>query len=72
MTPEDALQIRMLLADYGHVVDDHDWDRAHEVFSEDFVFDRSGTGGPDLHGIADIVANRSTLTGEHLAAYVGA
>jgi hypothetical protein len=31
VTPEDALQIRMLLADYGHVVDDHDWDRAHEV-----------------------------------------
>lgn len=56
ITPQDAMEIHQVLADYGHVVDDHDWDRAHEVFAEDFVFDR-GNGGPDLHGIADIVAN---------------
>jgi ketosteroid isomerase-like protein len=57
MTPEDTLAIQQLLADYGHVVDDHDWDRAHEVFAEDFVFDRSATGRADLHGVADLVAN---------------
>jgi hypothetical protein len=67
MTPEDALQIRMVLADYGHVVDDHDWDRAHEVFADDFVFDMSGTGRPDLHGIADIVA---TFKGRNMYAHV--
>ncbi|WP_366890035.1 nuclear transport factor 2 family protein [Pseudonocardia sp.] len=42
--PEDALALQQLLADYGHVVDDHDRDRAHEVFAEDFVFDRSALG----------------------------
>ena len=57
MTPEDTIAIHELLAEYGHVVDDHDWDRAHEVFADDFVFDMSAAGRPDLHGIADIVAN---------------
>jgi hypothetical protein len=67
MTPEDSMQIHRLLADYGHVVDDHDWERAHEVFAEDFVFDRSATGRPDLHGIADIVAN---FKGRNMYAHV--
>ena len=67
MTPEDSMLIHRLLADYGHVVDDHDWERAHEVFSEDFVFDRSGTGRPDLHGVADIVAN---FLGRNMYAHV--
>jgi hypothetical protein len=67
MTPEDSMLIHRLLADYGHVVDDHDWARAHEVFTEDFVFDRSGTGRPDLHGIADIVAN---FLGRNMYAHV--
>ena len=59
--------IHRLLADYGPVVDDHDWARAHEVFAEDFVFDRSATGRPDLHGIADIVAN---FLGRNMYAHV--
>ncbi|MET0188700.1 MAG: nuclear transport factor 2 family protein [Pseudonocardia sediminis] len=67
LTPEDRAAIGELLADYGHVVDDHDWDRAHEVFAEDFVFDRSATGRPDLHGIADIVAN---FKGRNMYAHV--
>lgn len=67
MTPEDALQIQQVLADYGHVVDDHDWERAHEVFADDFVFDMSAVGRPDLHGIADIVAN---FRGRNMYAHV--
>ncbi|MFA5708180.1 nuclear transport factor 2 family protein [Mycolicibacterium sp.] len=67
MKPEDALQIQMLLADYGHVVDDHDWDRAHEVFAEDFVFEMGAMGRPDLHGIPDIVAN---FKGRNMYAHV--
>ena len=67
MTPDDALQIRQVLADYGHVVDDHDWDRAHEVFADDFEFDMSAYGRPDLHGIADIVA---TFLGRNMYAHV--
>lgn len=56
METEDVLEIHALLADYGHVVDDHDWARAGEVFAPDFVFDRSATGRPDLHGPGDVVA----------------
>lgn len=67
MTPDDAMMINKLLADYGHVVDEHDWDRAHEVFAEDFVFEMGGSGRPDLHGIADIVA---TFKGRNMYAHV--
>jgi 3-phenylpropionate/cinnamic acid dioxygenase small subunit len=67
VTPDDAMQISKLLADYGHVVDDHDWDRAHEVFADDFVFDMSASGRSDLHGIADIVA---TFKGRNMYAHV--
>jgi hypothetical protein len=67
MTPEDSMLIHRLLADYGHIVDDHDWARAHEVFAKDFVFDRSATGRPDLHGISDIVAN---FLGRNMYAHV--
>jgi 3-phenylpropionate/cinnamic acid dioxygenase small subunit len=66
LSTEDTLAIQALLADYGHVVDDHDWDRAHEVFAEDFVFER-GDGRPDLHGIADVVA---TFKGRNMYAHV--
>ena len=67
LTPEDHWAIRSLLADYSHVVDDHDWDRAHEVFAEDFVFDRSATGGRDLHGADDVIA---TFKGRNMYAHV--
>ena len=59
MTPEDVIAIQQLLADYGHVVDDHDWARAHEVFADDFVFDMSAGGRPDLHGIASWPRSRA-------------
>lgn len=66
LTSDDILAIHALLADYGHIVDDHDWDRAHEVFAEDFVFDRSAFGIPDLHGIEDIVR---TFLGRNMYAH---
>ncbi|HMM40407.1 MAG TPA: nuclear transport factor 2 family protein [Thermomicrobiales bacterium] len=66
LTSDDILQIHALLADYGHIVDDHDWDRAHEVFAEDFVFDRSAFGQADLIGIADIVR---TFLGRNMYAH---
>ncbi len=69
LTPADIVEITMVLAKYGHVVDEHDWERAHEVFADDFVFDLSGVGQPDLHGIADIVA---TFKGRNLYAHVTA
>lgn len=66
ITSTDILQIHALLADYGHIVDDHDWDRANEVFADDFVFDNSAFGIPDLHGIEDIVR---TFLGRNMYAH---
>ena len=45
-----------MLVEYGHVVDNHAWDRADQVFSQNIGFDRGDSGQPDLHGIAEIVA----------------
>ena len=66
LTPEDHIEIREVLADYGHVVDDHDWDRAEDVFASDFVFE-TGPGGMVLNGIDDIVAN---FKGRNMYAHV--
>lgn len=64
LTPDDHIEIRQVLADYGHVVDDHVWDRAEEVFTPDIVLEMSGFV---LHGIEDIVAN---FKGRNLYAHV--
>lgn len=56
LSAEDRAEIHQVLAEYGHVVDDHDWDRADQVFTADVTFDRGEADLPDLHGIADIVA----------------
>ncbi|HBY45241.1 MAG TPA: nuclear transport factor 2 family protein [Thermomicrobiales bacterium] len=66
LTADDILQIHALLADYGHIVDDHDWGRVDEVFAEDFIFDRSAYGIPDLHGAADIIR---TFLGRNMYAH---
>ena len=66
LTTADLIDIRQLLATYGLVVDDHLWDRVDEVFAEDFVFDRSAFGIPDLHGAADVIA---TFKGRNLYAH---
>src|SRR3978361_1413935 len=67
LTADDIVEITMVLAKYGHVVDDHDWDRAHAVLAEEFVMDLSATGQPDLNGIADVVA---TFKGRNMYGHV--
>ena len=66
LTPADHIEIREVLADYGHVVDDHDWDRAEDVFMPDVVFE-SHNGEMVLNGIGDIVA---TFRGRNMYAHV--
>lgn len=65
LSSDDVVEIQRVLAEYGHVVDDHDWDRAGRVFADDFVFEMGGDM-PDLHGIADIVA---TFKGRNIYAH---
>ena len=67
LTADDHIAIHQMLADYGHVVDDHDWDRAEDVFTTDVVFETGGEDGRVLHGVADIVA---TFKGRNMYAHV--
>ena len=53
----DLLLIHQLLAHYGHVVDDADWDRFDELFTPDATVDYTRAGAPGvLHGIEEIRA----------------
>lgn len=56
LTPADRAEIEQVIATYGHVVDDDAWDRAELVFADDFVFDFSQFGRPDLHGVEELRA----------------
>ncbi len=47
----DTLAIHQLLALYGHIVDEKEWDRTNELFTEDLLFDASDFGSPVSHGI---------------------
>ncbi|MFC8513108.1 nuclear transport factor 2 family protein [Streptomyces sp. NPDC057257] len=49
---EDRLAVTELIALHGHLVDDGQLDRAHEVFTEDVVYDLSDFGQGELVGLA--------------------
>ena len=50
MESAEILAIHDLLARYGHVVDDADWHRLAEVFSEDGEFDLRALGRGTARG----------------------
>lgn len=50
----DIVEIEQVIAEYGHVVDDNRWERAHLVFAPDFVYDFSAFGRPNLNGVAEL------------------
>lgn len=52
MDVADTLSIHQLLALYGHVVDERDWDRMDDLFTADLVFDASDFGSEVAYGIA--------------------
>jgi len=54
LTRSDRAEIEEVIAIYGHVVDDDAWDRAHLVFTDDFVFDFSEFGRPNLNGVPEL------------------
>jgi 3-phenylpropionate/cinnamic acid dioxygenase small subunit len=51
----DLVEIQMLLARYGHILDERDWAALDEVFTEDIVFDASDSGLGVMRGIPEIV-----------------
>ena len=56
----DRLELHELPGRYGDAIDDRNWDRLRQVFTEDAVFDLTGVGFRRLEGIDDIVPVSNT------------
>jgi hypothetical protein len=54
LEPVDVLAIHELLARYGHVVDERDWDSIPALFTADARYDMSDFGLGVLHGAVQI------------------
>jgi 3-phenylpropionate/cinnamic acid dioxygenase small subunit len=51
----DRLELHELPGRYGDAIDDRNWDRLRQIFTDDAVFDLTGVGSRRLEGIEDIV-----------------
>ena len=51
----DRLELHELPGRYGDAIDDRNWDRLRQIFTEDAIFDLTGVGSRRLEGIDDIV-----------------
>ena len=51
----DRLELHELPGRYGDAIDDRNWDRLREIFTDDAVFDLTCVGARRLEGIDDIV-----------------
>ncbi len=54
LSADDIVEIEQVIAEYGHVVDNNRWERAHLVFARDFVYDFSAFGRPNLNGVVEL------------------
>jgi 3-phenylpropionate/cinnamic acid dioxygenase small subunit len=61
MRPEDRLEIHELLARYGFILDDRDWQSFDAVFTEDGVCDLTAWQVPMMRGIAAIRATYAEI-----------
>jgi hypothetical protein len=51
----DLVEIQMLVARYGHILDERDWGSLDQVFTADIVFDATDSGLGVMRGIEAIV-----------------
>jgi 3-phenylpropionate/cinnamic acid dioxygenase small subunit len=68
--PVDVVAIHQLYGLYGHVMDDRDWDRLSDLFSEDCVFDATALGIPLMKGHDAIAAATESSPAAPLAHHV--
>lgn len=47
----DILQINNLINKYGHIIDERQWSRMEELFTDDTVFDMTSFGPDVIHGL---------------------
>jgi hypothetical protein len=50
----DRIELHELPGRYGDAIDDRDWARLGEIFTDDAVFDLTDLGEPCLDGLAEI------------------
>jgi 3-phenylpropionate/cinnamic acid dioxygenase small subunit len=55
LTADDRWAIDETIAMHGHLFDNAEFDRLHEIFTADVVYDVSDVGMGPLHGIAEIL-----------------
>ncbi len=54
LSVEDRLEIHELISLYGHIIDERQFSRLGDVFTDDAVFDLTGYGGDCHYGLAAI------------------
>jgi hypothetical protein len=54
MDTADRLELHELPGRYGDAIDDRDWDRLDQIFTDDAVFDLTDLGAPRCEGLAAI------------------
>lgn len=54
LSTSDTLAIHELLALYGHVIDERQWSRLEEVFTDDVVFDATAAGNDVVRTLAEL------------------
>jgi 3-phenylpropionate/cinnamic acid dioxygenase small subunit len=64
LTVDDRLAIHDLLVLHGHLVDDGELNRLHEVFTTDVVYDLTALGGATLTGV-EAVADAARQLGDN-------
>jgi hypothetical protein len=52
----DRLAIHEVLSLYGHVIDEREWERLGEVFTDDLVYDATGFDMTVMRGLAELTA----------------
>jgi 3-phenylpropionate/cinnamic acid dioxygenase small subunit len=68
--PTELVAIHQLYGLYGHVMDDRDWARLPDLFTEDCVFDATALGVPLMEGHAAIAQTTESSPAAPLAHHV--
>jgi hypothetical protein len=57
LSAEDTIALHQLVHRYAHIVDDAEFERLSEIFTDDVEFDTSAFGNPPLRGIGPVIAS---------------
>jgi 3-phenylpropionate/cinnamic acid dioxygenase small subunit len=67
LSVQDILAINNLINRYGHIIDERQWSRLGELFTDDVIFDMSDFNGEVLNGLGMLSESWKALDGHPLA-----